>query len=79
MRSTSNGNPSTAGRTPGGSRLRGTLDIGTAARLDDMLATLTDLGARFVVLDLGGVDFLDSTGLRTIVPPRTICATSVAG
>lgn len=48
-------------------RLRGSLDVATAAHLDEMLATLTDLGARFVVLDLGAVDFLDSTGLRSIV------------
>lgn len=48
-------------------RIRGALDLHSAtmlqARLDELLAD----GALLVVLRLGDVEFLDSSGLRTIV------------
>jgi anti-sigma B factor antagonist len=50
--------------------LEGELDI-VSARLVDEALTNADLdGAHAVVLDLRGVDFLDSTGLRAIFRVR---------
>jgi anti-sigma B factor antagonist len=46
---------------------RGTLDLETAPRLQERLDTLIDEGAALIVLRLGEVEFLDSSGIRTIV------------
>jgi anti-anti-sigma factor len=47
--------------------LRGALDLHSAAELQARLDELLDAGALLVVLHLGDVEFLDSSGLRTIV------------
>ena len=45
----------------------GEVDVYTAPRLRERLIELIDGGARNVVVDLGKVDFLDSTGLGVLV------------
>ena len=45
----------------------GEVDVYTAPRLRERLLELIDGGARHVVVDLGRVDFLDSTGLGVLV------------
>ena len=45
----------------------GEVDVYTAPRLRDRLVELVDSGARSVVVDLAGVEFLDSTGLGVLV------------
>ena len=45
----------------------GEVDVYTAPRLRERLVGLVDGGARKVVVDLGRVDFLDSTGLGVLV------------
>ena len=45
----------------------GEVDVYTAPVLDEELTRLTDAGASSLVVDLSGVDFLDSTGLSVIV------------
>jgi anti-anti-sigma factor len=57
------------GREPGGAltlRPTGELDIATAARLDQALREGRRPGEQ-VVLDLSGLEFIDSTGLRVVV------------
>lgn len=48
-------------------RISGEIDIATAPRLRERLIALVTSGRKHVVLDLGGVAFLDSTGLGVIV------------
>jgi anti-sigma B factor antagonist len=48
-------------------RARGTLDLETAPQLQERLDGLIDNGAALIVLRLGDVEFLDSSGIRTIV------------
>jgi anti-sigma B factor antagonist len=45
----------------------GEVDVYTAPRLRERLIELVADGARKVIVDLGGVDFLDSTGLGVLV------------
>ena len=45
----------------------GEVDVYTAPRLRERLVEVIEGGSRQVVVDLGRVDFLDSTGLRCLV------------
>jgi anti-sigma B factor antagonist len=47
--------------------LYGELDVATTPGLREQLVELIADGARMLVLDLDGVDFIDSTGLGTII------------
>lgn len=66
-------------------RPRGDVDTATVARLRGELAEQVAGGARHVVLDLSGVDFLGSAGLALLVEQReaaagregTLCLASV--
>jgi len=53
--------------------LSGELDIASAPLLEGMLQELCEQGAREVVLDLGGVEFIDSSGLNAILYCRSLC------
>src|SRR5688500_18396186 len=48
-------------------RVSGDLDIASAKRLDDELLRAISSDASAVALDLGGVSFIDSTGLRILL------------
>lgn len=47
--------------------LRGELDLSTVQKVEEELATVEASGEKVVVLDLSGLTFLDSTGLRLMV------------
>lgn len=47
--------------------LTGELDISSAPQLDDQLAKVEADGPPVIVLDLRALEFMDSTGLRTVV------------
>ena len=48
-------------------RAVGALDLATVPELDDQLAGLRDAGFRRLILDLRGLHFMDSSGLRCIL------------
>ena len=48
-------------------RVAGALDLATVSVLDTQLAALRGAGFRRLILDLRGLDFIDSTGLRCIL------------
>jgi anti-sigma B factor antagonist len=45
-------------------RAAGSLDVATTPVLEQQLQELVDAGHRHLVVDLGGLSFMDSTGLR---------------
>jgi anti-sigma B factor antagonist len=47
--------------------LRGELDIATVPRLEQAVAAVLARGARELTIDLRGMSFLDSSGLRLII------------
>ncbi|MGH9155572.1 MAG: STAS domain-containing protein [Acidimicrobiales bacterium] len=47
--------------------VRGEVDVYTAPRLRERLVELVNQGKRMIVIDLEGVEFLDSTGLGVLV------------
>ena len=53
--------------------LRGELDLDSAGRLKRVLAELPD-GASTIVLELRGLDFMDSTGLAALIAARNEAA-----
>jgi len=48
----------------------GDVDLHTAPQLRDRIRTLVDEGTRRLVVDMTGVEFLDSTGLGTLLGSR---------
>lgn len=48
-------------------RLRGDMDLYDAPRLADALIAHIDGGNRHLILDMSGVDYLDSTGVGVII------------
>jgi anti-sigma B factor antagonist len=64
----------TLGHAGEGSRLlglRGELDLSTAPRVEQALRQLESEGNPLIVLDLRGLTFLDSSGLRLILDADT--------
>ena len=55
-------------QSDGTTRVRpsGELDMSTVPALEERLATARDAGARRIVVDLRGLDFMDSTGLTLL-------------
>jgi anti-anti-sigma factor len=53
--------------------LGGELDIGSTAALEATLAEACAAGAKEVVLDMGAVEFIDSSGLSAIVRCKMLC------
>ena len=47
--------------------VRGEVDVATAPTLKDHLATCSERGDTYLVVDLEGVPFLDSTGLGVLI------------
>ena len=54
--------------------LSGQMDLDNASQLDRALEAVCADGAREVVLNLQKLDFIDSTGLGTILSGRTFCS-----
>jgi stage II sporulation protein AA (anti-sigma F factor antagonist) len=48
-------------------RASGEIDLASAGMLGEELGRAWDADASFIVLDLGGVDFIDSTGLQVLL------------
>lgn len=48
----------------------GDLDAQTSGRLDDVIAGRLDIGVDELVFDMGGLEFIDSSGLRSLVLAR---------
>jgi anti-sigma B factor antagonist len=53
--------------------LAGELDIATAPDLEAMIHSLCADGAGEIVLDIGQVSFVDSSGLRAILSAKSVC------
>src|SRR5258708_13573262 len=53
--------------------LRGELDLASAEDLQDAVERLCAEGASEAVLDVSGLEFVDSTGLRAILSPKALC------
>ena len=54
--------------------LSGEVDIGNAARLQSALRQVCEGGASRVELDLRGVTFMDSAGLRVLIEAMDVCS-----
>ncbi len=54
-------------------RLSGELDLASAGVLDTAIAELCADGARRVVLEMGDLEFMDSTGLRSVLVGEELC------
>ena len=57
----------------GGARiaLNGELDIATAPRLEEEVRRLETEGRKLIVIDLRGLEFMDSSGLRALLAADT--------
>lgn len=56
--------------------LSGELDLASAGSLAEAIATACAEGAKAIDLDIGALEFIDSTGLRAILSSRVVCAES---
>lgn len=54
--------------------LRGELDLASRAKLERALAQLKLERTRKLVLDLGGVSFMDSSGVHAVMTVKALCA-----
>jgi anti-sigma B factor antagonist len=50
--------------------VRGELDMGTRAKVESALSRAEDSNATVIVLDLGGLTFMDSSGLHVALDAR---------
>jgi anti-anti-sigma factor len=57
-------------------RLSGELDIASSKKLEDELRRAINTGPSSVVLDLGDVSFIDSTGLRALLLAAKVASTN---
>jgi anti-sigma B factor antagonist len=57
-------------------RLSGELDLSSAEQLDTTIAELCADGARRIVLEMRALEFMDSTGLRSLLVGAELCAVS---
>ena len=55
-------------------QLSGELDLASSNSLVDAVTRLAGSGARDIVLDIGPLVFIDSTGLRALLSSRAVCA-----
>jgi anti-anti-sigma factor len=55
------------GEDPIGIAVRGEIDLDSAPKLADAIGELIQRGYQRVALDLGAVEFMDSTGIRVLV------------
>ena len=56
--------------------LTGELDLASAGQLDTAIAELCADGAELIVLELGELEFMDSTGLRSVLVGDELCKVS---
>jgi anti-sigma B factor antagonist len=54
-------------------RLAGELDLASAGVLDTAIAELCTDGARRITLEMEDLEFMDSTGLRSVLVGRELC------
>jgi anti-anti-sigma factor len=53
--------------------VRGELDLASAGQLETSIAELCADGARQILLELGELSFMDSTGLRSLLVSQELC------
>lgn len=53
--------------------LSGEVDVSSSQLLEQAVVEACAAGAKEVVLDMGGIEFMDSTGLRAILRGKTLC------
>jgi anti-sigma B factor antagonist len=54
--------------------LKGELDLVSAGLLETRIAELCTDGASRIVLEMSGLDFMDSTGLRSLLVSEELCS-----
>jgi anti-sigma B factor antagonist len=53
--------------------LRGELDVASAPILEATVEEMCDEGSKDIVIDLAGVEFIDSSGLNAILRAKSMC------
>jgi anti-anti-sigma factor len=53
--------------------LTGELDLASSGNLVELVSRICGEGAKEIVLDIAGLEFIDSTGLRAILSSRARC------
>ena len=51
----------------------GELDVSSAQMLEETISEACTAGATELVLDMGGIEFMDSTGLKAILSGKAMC------